>query len=493
MQKSASLIIFLIICAVNGFGVSDPVIKAKSGSIGKHEGNQLLEQAISKIKNLEFDEARTLLEECIIWGTTANDSILLASSYYYLGDCFYYLQDFDKAMECYQGNLSLVEQVGDTLLIARTLNSIGIIHNLKLDFDLAINNFILAANLIDQCAAKNIVLNSEKINSLVNINNIYIDLGEYDKVIKNAFKIIELSKTINDKRNLGLAYNNLGISYSNQGKFQEAKESYFQTMSLLMETGNKHELSFVYNNLGNLYEKTMEYDSALYYLNLSHDQFKNSGNNIGIARAQVGIASVLAFLNRPDDARQMYLETIKTYNDDTHHQTLLIAYKGLHELEYQQGNYKMAYQYLIKYTSMTDSIFSIEQSQLISELQTKYETDIKEAELSLLKSEKQQRETILKMNRWLSWLGFSSAVMFLALTFYTLSQLIQKRKANTDLKNKNELIEDINDQLIELNNEISNINNKLQESENELIKSNNSKDMFFSIIAHELRNPFHHV
>jgi hypothetical protein len=56
----------------------------------------------------------------------------------------------------------------------------------------------------------------------------------------------------------------------------------------------------------------------------------------------------------------------------------------------------MAYQYLIKYTSMTDSIFSIEQSQLISELQTKYETDIKEAELSLLKSEKQQRETILR-------------------------------------------------------------------------------------------------
>ncbi len=56
------------------------------------------------------------------------------------------------------------------------------------------------------------------------------------------------------------------------------------------------------------------------------------------------------------------------------------------------------------------------------------------------------------------------------------------KKANSDLINSNNII---SQQLVKLNS----LYNKIQESENRLIKLNSSKDIFFSIIAHDLKSP----
>ena len=56
------------------------------------------------------------------------------------------------------------------------------------------------------------------------------------------------------------------------------------------------------------------------------------------------------------------------------------------------------------------------------------------------------------------------------------------KKANADLINSNNII---SQQLVKLNS----LYNRLQESESILVKLNSSKDIFFSIIAHDLKSP----
>jgi signal transduction histidine kinase len=70
--------------------------------------------------------------------------------------------------------------------------------------------------------------------------------------------------------------------------------------------------------------------------------------------------------------------------------------------------------------------------------------------------------------------------------FFIYSKYINKKKANEELQSKNEKINQQHKQLEEAMSD-------LQEKEKGLIEANITKDKFFSIIAHDLKNPLHAI
>jgi hypothetical protein len=70
-------------------------------------------------------------------------------------------------------------------------------------------------------------------------------------------------------------------------------------------------------------------------------------------------------------------------------QLLLDAYKGLAEANEKMSDYKNAYKYHQLYSKFKDSIFNEKSSKQIAEMQTKYETEKKEQQISLLQKQKQ--------------------------------------------------------------------------------------------------------
>ncbi|HUM89075.1 MAG TPA: HAMP domain-containing sensor histidine kinase, partial [Prolixibacteraceae bacterium] len=169
------------------------------------------------------------------------------------------------------------------------------------------------------------------------------------------------------------------------------------------------------------------------------------------------------------------------------------SYADLADIEYKNKNFQKAYEYQQKHYELRDSVSSFEKEKKLAELQTQYETVQKENEINLLKSEKLIHENELRRNKLFSWTAFIVIFFLLVFIYVGFIFLNQNKKANELLTEKNNQIEAKNRQLSELNLKVMEINKNLKKSETALTLANNTKNRFFSILGHDLRNPFHSI
>ncbi len=238
---------------------------------------------------------------------------------------------------------------------------------------------------------------------------------------------LELSIQLQDSAGMFSTYNNLGVLYEKREQFESALMNYTRALSIVLALGETAEACRIQSNLASLHIRMKKYTQAIAYLDVSR----------GICET----ADIMLHLHRLD-LRAMALAGA--------------------------GRHKEAYETQVEYFRINDSIFQLERFSAINELSQKYESEKKEQHISLLekdviiqkemaKRETQRRHAIL-------------TVMALALLLAAV--LVKLYYDKSKLNRKLELL-----------------NSNLQASELQLKALNESKDKFFGILSHDLRNP----
>jgi len=378
----------------------------------------LSRQCKSYIYSGNYDSAYNVCEKGIHLSDSIKDLKRLANAYANYGHLQYKTLGNVKGYENYRKSYKIYKTMEDSIGICDALNGMGVMLWNQAKYDSAIIYYLKLVKIGERIGYLDIL--GKAFN---NLGNLYDELDEYENATYYFLESIRINEKLKNLILVGRAYNNLGnIRYENQD-YDSASILFNKALEISKDANFINGIADAYIGLGNISQKKARYDKAFYFLQLSKESYAILEDKQGFILASKNIGAVYQFLGK-------YKKAIKIF--DT---CLLIAiknnltelkeelYYGLYINHRLNKNYEAAFDYLLNYHLLYDSLTGIEKAKIIYDLQIKYEKEKDQAQILALQNENLEMELSLRTrtnqrNIYLFTGSGTIAVILFLLIFY---------------------------------------------------------------------------
>lgn len=374
------------------------------------------------------------------------DNSKLAEVINMLGVIYRNIGNYTKALEYYNSALEIAKSINDSVQIAYSYNNIGGVYRLERNYTIALTHMFKALEIFEK-----LNMNEGIAFCTINIGIVYRHQGNYSKALDYINRTIKIREDLGDKYGLAIALNQFVEIYIDKGELDKAFNEYEELYQLYEELDDTKGIATALGGMGEIEYEKGNYKAARNYRERSLDIHKSIDNVEGIVNNLNGLALIYLKLNQPGLAQQSLKEAYKICIEPNHTAFLINHYAYTSRYFEEQGIMDSALVYYKKYSLLKDSLTVRENIESIASMEALYQVDLAAKENQILLNENKLKT------------GQTTSLLILAILLITfLSFFVFRFYRNKEL------------------------NKRLKEL-------NATKDKFFSIVAHDLKNPFNNL
>ncbi|XP_049593962.1 G-protein-signaling modulator 1b [Syngnathus scovelli] len=317
----------------------------------------------------DFKGGTAFFEAAVQVGT--EDLKTLSAIYSQLGNAYFYLKEYGKALEYHKHDLTLARTIGDRIGEGKASGNLGNTLKVLCRFDEAA-----------VCCQRHLDISQEQgdkvgeARALYNIGNVFHAKGKQQlwgctqepgdlpadvrDTLQRATSFYEMNlclvKEVGDRAAQGRAYGNLGNTHYLLGNFVEAIKFHRQRLSIAKEFGDKAAERRAYSNLGNALIFLGQFNTATDYYRKTLQLSRQLRDQVMEAQACYSLGNTYTLLQQYDRAIEYHLKHLYIAQDLTDRVGEGRACWSLGNAYVSLANHKQALHYARKHLEISKEI-----------------------------------------------------------------------------------------------------------------------------------------
>lgn len=383
-----------------------------------------------------IDHAKNAYQQCLDISEDHDYALGFGKAAKGLGDLCESSGDYQAAIEYYKKCLKIAQTENNQRSMIIAHNDLGRIYDQMGNYERGLEYYLQGLSIAEEAQDNRLMASLTS-----NIASLQYFQNNYDKALEYTQKAKLLFANNEDDAGLAKVYQTMGNIAFQQEQYDTALAQFSAGLAIQEKRNNQRGLSFAYFNLAKTYLEKGDENKGL-ELHLKSLEIREKINfQLGIASSNLVIGNIYQDQKQQYQKALPYLQRALVLAEETGaYQEMSASYAALARCYSKLGNYHKAYDYQEHYRATRDSLFNQDRNESIANMQVRYDTEKKEAQINALTQEAALMTGIQQKDQQVKVLLAIGLLLLLGLAFLFWNQSRLKQKVNAQLSIKNKEI-----------------------------------------------------
>lgn len=330
---------------------------------------------------------------------------------------------FDSSLQLNLQSVEISRQIKDSLNLAMTLFNTGTSYRMKSEYESAVRYYEEGKDLFNKFGNVSLEVQTNDI-----LQVLFYEMKQYKRAIEYGEKSVAGGRKIPDLTYLGIALNNLGLSYFMIEMNDKARDIFEEALSIALKLSDKNLEISQYLNLGSVFLEKGEYQIMKQNFEKALVLSKNLKYNQSELLALKGL-SFFYMVNKDFTVAKKYADEalLISYNFNFKSDRIKV-FTQLSNISYAMQDIKQGEYYATQGTLLSDSLLNETVQKNTLELEKKFETQRKEGQIKKLEAEKKVQQLLLKEKNTLNYFLITGVAALLIISLLSYRNYHHKQK-----------------------------------------------------------------